>query len=40
MDDNELLKRKKSSVGPFDYHVSNCGKYPFEKLRNYKIDSN
>ena len=29
--DNELLKTKESSVDPFDYHVSNCGKSPFKK---------
>ena len=38
--DNELLKTNKSSVDPFDYHVSNCGKYSFKKLRIYKIHSN
>ena len=38
--DKELLKTDKSSVDPFDYHVSNCGKYSFEKLRKFKIHSN
>ena len=36
--DNELLKTKESSVDPFDYHVSNCGKNSFKSLRN-KIHS-
>ena len=25
--DNELLKTNKNSIDPFEYHVSNCGKY-------------
>ena len=33
IDDTELLKAKESSVGPFDYHVSNCGKYSFKELQ-------
>ena len=33
----ELLKTDKTSVDPFDYHVSNCGIHSFEKLRTYKI---
>ena len=40
INDNELLKTKESSVDPFDYHVSNCGKNSFKKLRKYKIHSN
>ena len=35
----ELLKTNKNSVNPFDYHVSNFGKYSFEKLRKYKFHS-
>ena len=38
--DNELLKIFETSVDPFDYHVSNCGKYSFKKLRNYRNHSN
>ena len=38
--DNELLQTNKSSVDPIDYHVSNCGKHSFEKLRTYKRHSN
>ena len=38
INDNELLKTKTSSVDPFDYHVSNCEKYLFKKLRKYKIN--
>ena len=30
---NDLLETNKSSVDPFDYHVSNCGKYLYKKLR-------
>ena len=40
INDDELLKSNGNSVDPFDYHISNCGKYSFEKLRNYKIHSN
>ena len=40
INDNEFLKANKSSVDPFDYHVSNCGKNSFKKLRIYKIHSN
>ena len=39
INDNELLKTKKSSVDPFIYHVSNCGIYSFKNLRMYKIHS-
>ena len=38
--DSELLNTNESSVDPFDYHVSNCGKFSFKKLRRYKIHSN
>ena len=34
INDNELLETKKSIVDPFDYHVSNCGKYSFNKITN------
>ena len=37
---NQLLKTKEGSVDPFDYHVSNCGKNSFKKLRKYKSLSN
>ena len=37
--DNKLLKTNTSSVDPFDYHVSNCRKYSFEKLGKYNIRS-
>ena len=40
INDNELLKTKKTSVDEFHCHVSNCGKYSFKKLRIYKIHSN
>ena len=29
----------KRSVDPFSYHVSNCGKDSFEKIRKNKIHS-
>ena len=38
--DKELLETNKSSVDPFDYHVSNCGKYSSKKIRKYKNHSN
>ena len=38
--DNELLKTNRSSVDPFDYHVSSSGEYSIKKLRLYKIHSN
>ena len=37
---NELLKTKEGSVDPLDYHVSNCAKNSFEKLRKNKVHSN
>ena len=40
INDNELSKTNKSSVDPFNYHVSNCGRYSFKQLRLYKIHSN
>ena len=40
IDDNELLKTNEGNVDPFNYHVSNCGKYSFKKLRIYKTHSN
>ena len=33
IDNNELLKTNKINIDPFIYHVSNCGKYSFKKLR-------
>ena len=33
IDETELLKTNKGSVDPYSYHVSNCGKDSFEKLR-------
>ena len=38
--DNEVLKTKKNSVDPFDYHVSNCGKDSLKKFGIKKIRSN
>ena len=32
IDDNDLLKPKENSNDPFDYHVSICEKYSFEKV--------
>ena len=40
INDIDLLKINKSSVDPYKYHVSNCGKYSFKKIRIYKIHSN
>ena len=40
IDDNELLKTNKGNIDPFTYHVSNCGKCSFEKIRKYKLHSN
>ena len=40
MNDNELLKTNKGSVDPIDYHVSNCEKYSFKKIRINKFHSN
>ena len=37
INDNELLKTNKTTVDPFDYHVSNCGKYAFKKVRIYSF---
>ena len=33
INDNELFKKNKGNVDPLNYHVSNCGKYSFRKLR-------
>ena len=38
--DIELLKANKSSVDPFYYHVSKCGKNLCIKIRIYKFHSN
>ena len=38
-DDDELLNANETSVDPFDYHISNCGKDAFRKLQIYKIRS-
>ena len=35
--DIELLKTKESSVDPFDYHVSICGKISFKNYENKKF---
>ena len=35
--DTELLKTNKGNVDPFDYHVSNCGKYSFENYEYTKL---
>ena len=40
IDYDELLKTNENSVNPYDYHLSNCGKESFKKLRLYKIHSN
>ena len=40
IDVNKFLGTDENSVDPFDYHVSNCGKDSFRKLRRYKIHSN
>ena len=40
IDDNELLKPNKTGVDPFDYHVSNGGKYSFKTLRIQKTHPN
>ena len=40
IDYDELLKTNENSLNPFDYHVSNCGKDSFKKMRLYKIHSN
>ena len=39
MDDKELLKAIKGNVDPFNYHISNCAKYCFKKIRIYKFHS-
>ena len=33
INDSELLETNESSVDPFDYHISNCGK-KFMKIQN------
>ena len=35
-----MLKTNKGNIDPFNYHVSNCVKNSFKKLRKHKIDSN
>ena len=35
-----MLKANKDNVDPYKHHVSNCGKYSFEKIRIYTIHSN
>ena len=37
IDYNDLLKTNENSVDPYDYHISQCGKDSFSKLRTYKI---
>ena len=39
IDYDDLLKTIEISVDPYDYHLSNCGKDSFKKLRLYKIHS-
>ena len=38
--ESELLNTNESSVDPFEYHISKCGKDSLEKLRKYKFHSN
>ena len=38
IDYDDLLSRNETSVDPYDYDLSNCGKDSFKKLRLYKID--
>ena len=35
--DNELLTANEISVDPFDYHVSNCGKYSFKNYEEIRF---
>ena len=37
---DDLLSRNGNCVDPYDYHLSNCGKDSFKKLRFYKNHSN
>ena len=36
----ELMETNENFVNLFDYHVSNCEKDSFKKLRTYKFHSN
>ena len=38
--ERELLNTYESSVDPFDYHISKCGKETLKKMQIYKIHSN
>ena len=40
INDSKFLITNKGSVDPYDYHLSNCGKESFKKLRFYKLHSN
>ena len=40
INDDELLKTNENSIEPYDYHLLNCAKDSFKKLRLYKIHSN
>ena len=40
IDTRKSLDTNGSSVDPIDYHVSNCGKDSFKKMRTYKFHSN
>ena len=40
IDNGKLLNANERSVDPYDYHVSNCEKHLFKKLRIYKNHSN
>ena len=35
--DKKVLKTNKDNFHPFNYHVSNCGKHSYKKLRIYKF---
>ena len=37
---DDFLKTNENSVDPYDYHLSNCGKDSFKKLRLCKLHSN
>ena len=37
---DDFLSRNENSVDPYNYHLSNCGKDTFKKVRFCKIHSN
>ena len=39
-DYDDLLSRNETSVDPYEYYFSNCGKDSFKKLRINKVHSN